>query len=144
MDQPDSKSARPRVKRRRRGPTRPNVYVTIFGAMPQTEAAPVPELEREHPAESEEVLVSTEWLERRSKRLDAFEQELRQRQIELDRREAELEDKEARREANLYLREDELDRREERLAELEQRLGQRESEIGSYVARLQGGFLRAG
>jgi hypothetical protein len=36
-----------------------------------------------------------------------------------------------------------LEEREQRLEELDQRLDRRENELGSYVARLQGGFLRA-
>ena len=68
------------AKRRRRGPTRPNVYVTIIGAgLPvSSEAAPAP-AEAEAPREADRPLVSSEWLERRNNRLDAFEQELRRR-----------------------------------------------------------------
>jgi hypothetical protein len=143
MSERDPRKPRP-VKRRRRGPTRPNVHINIFqnlatasDAEPEEKA--VPELVRE----PEEPLVSSEWLERRSRRLDAFEQELRRRAAELDAREAELEEKEARLEADAYLREDALETRERRLAELEQNIGRRETELGSYVARLQSGFLRA-
>jgi hypothetical protein len=134
----------PSVKRRRR-PTRPNVHINIFqNLLPPPKAVPEPKAELELPHDDlfDEPLVSTEWIQRRSRRLDAFEQELRERAAELDRREAELEEKEARLEADVYLREDELEARERRLSDLEQRLGRREDEIGSYVARLQGGFLR--
>jgi hypothetical protein len=135
---------KPRAKRRRR-PTRPNIHVTIFqNLVPAPEVVPEPRVELE-PARHDlfdEPLVSTEWIERRSRRLDEFEQELRQRAAELDRRELELEEKEARLEADVYLREDALEDRERKLSDLERRLGKREDEIGSYVARLQGGFLR--
>jgi Skp family chaperone for outer membrane proteins len=136
------------VKRRRRGPTRPNVHINIFQNLAASQdSAPEPKIEAEtaleHASERDKPLVSSEWLERRSRRLDAFEQELRRRAVELDAREAELEEKEARLEADVYLREDELETRERRLAELEQNIGRRETELGSYVARLQSGFLRA-
>jgi Skp family chaperone for outer membrane proteins len=90
-----------------------------------------------------ETLVSAEWLERRNKRLDEFEQELRRRAHELDVREAELEQLEAEFEAEAFIRSEALEERERRLEELEQRLGRRESELGSYVARVQSGMLRA-
>jgi hypothetical protein len=132
------------VKRRRRGPTRPNVHINIFQNLPaSSDSEPDQKPEPDVAREPDEQLVSSEWLERRSRRLDAFEQELRRRAVELDTREAELEEKEARLEADAYLREDELEVRERRLAELEQNIGRRETELGSYVARLQGGFLRA-
>lgn len=131
------------VKRRRRGPTRPNVHINIFQNLPSSADSPESKTEVEEVREPNEPLVSSEWLERRNRRLDAFEQELRRRAAELDAREAELEAKEARVEADLYLREDEIEVRERRLAELEQNIGRRETELGSYVARLQGGFLRA-
>jgi septin family protein len=133
-----------RVTRRRR-PTRPNIHINIFqNLVPPPEVVPEPTTLAE-PARDDlfdEPLVSAEWIERRSRRLDAFEQELRQRAAEIDRREEELEEKEARLEADVYLREDELEARERKLSDLERRLGQREDEIGSYVARLQGGFGR--
>jgi hypothetical protein len=144
MSHQDPKPRRPAAKRRRRGPTRPNVYVTIIGAgLPaSSEAAPAP-AEAEVPREADGPLVSSEWLERRNNRLDAFEQELRKRALDLDVREAELEEKEARFEADVFLREDAFESRERAVADLEDRLGSRESELGSYVARVQGGFLRA-
>jgi hypothetical protein len=145
MSQQEPKSRRPAAKRRRRSPTRPNVYVTIIGAgVPalSQDAAPAP-AEAEERREADEPLVSPQWLERRSNHLDAFEQELRKRALDLDVREAELEEKEARFEADAFLREDALESREHAVAELENRLGSRESELGSYVARVQGGFLRA-
>jgi len=144
MSQQEPKPRRAAAKRRRRGPTRPNVYVTIIGAgLPaSSEAAPAPP-EGEAPREADGLLVSSEWLERRSNRLDAFEQELRKRALDLDVREAELEEKEARFEADVFLREDALESRERAVSDLEDRLGRKETDIGSYVARVQGGFLRA-
>ena len=144
MSQQEPKPRRAAAKRRRRGPTRPNVYVTIIGAgLPaSSEATPAP-AEAEAPREANGPLVSSEWLERRSNRLDAFEQELRKRALDLDVREAELEEKEARFEADVFLREDALDSRERAVSDLEDRLGRKETDIGSYVARVQGGFLRA-
>jgi hypothetical protein len=146
MSQQEPKPRRPAAKRRRRSPTRPNVYVTIIGAgLPaaaQAAPAPVP-AQAEARQEADEPLVSPEWLERRSNRLDAFEQELRRRALDLDVREAELEEKEARFEADVFLREDALESRERAVAELEDRLGRKETDLGSYVARVQGGFLRA-
>lgn len=144
MSQQEPKPRRAAAKRRRRGPTRPNVYVTIIGAgLPaSSEAAPAP-AEAEAPREADGPLVSSEWLERRSNRLDAFEQELRKRALDLDVREAELEEKEARFEADVFLREDALEFRERAVSDLEDRLGRKETDIGSYVARVQGGFLRA-
>jgi hypothetical protein len=133
-----------RAKRRRR-PTRPNIHINIFqNLVPPPEVIPEPKVELgpAHDDLFDEPLVSTEWIERRNRRLDAFEQELRERAGELDRREAELEEKEARLEADVYLREDALEERERKLSDLERRLGKREDEIGSYVARLQGGFGR--
>ena len=145
MPQDEPKPKRPAAKRRRRSPTRPNVYVTIIGAptaAPSHAAEPVP-AEKDEPSGFEAPLVSPEWLERRSKRLDAFEQELRKRALDLDVREAELEEREARFEADVFLREDALELRERAIAEQEDRLGSRETDLSSYVARLQGGFLRA-
>ncbi len=145
MPHKEPKPKRPAAKRRRRSPTRPNVFVTIIGS---STAAPTPAAEPV-PAPTEEVsgfeapLVSPEWLERRSKRLDAFEQELRKRALDLDVREAELEEREARFEADVFLREDALELRERVVAEQENRLGSRETDLSSYVARVQGGFLRA-
>lgn len=147
MSQQEPKRRRPAAKRRRRSPTRPNVYVTIIGSgLPASSqaAAPDPVSEQaEAPQEVDEPLVSREWLERRNNRLDAFEQELRKRALDLDVREAELEEKEARFEADVFLREDALESRERAVAELEDRLGRKETDLGSYVARVQGGFLRA-
>jgi hypothetical protein len=145
MSQQEPKPRRPAAKRRRRSPTRPNVYVTIIGAglPPFTQAAAPATAQAETPQEVDEPLVSSEWLERRSNRLDAFEQELRRRALDLDVREAELEEKEARFEADVFLREDALESRERAIAELEDRLGRKETDLGSYVARVQGGFLRA-
>lgn len=144
MSQQEPKPRRAAAKRRRRGPTRPNVYVTIIGAgLPaSSEAVPAP-AEAEEPRETDGPLVSSEWLERRSNRLDAFEQELRKRALDLDVREAELEEKEARFEADVFLREDALESRERAVSDLEDRLGRKETDLGSYVARVQGGFLRA-
>jgi Skp family chaperone for outer membrane proteins len=147
MSQQEPKRRRPAAKRRRRSPTRPNVYVTIIGAdLPAAAqaAAPAPvQAGAEVRQEVDEPLVSPEWLERRSNRLDAFEQELRKRALDLDVREAELEEKEARFEADVFLREDALESRERAVAEAEDRLGRKETDLGSYVARVQGGFLRA-
>jgi hypothetical protein len=147
MSQQEPKPKRPAARRRRRSPTRPNVYVTIIGAgLPAFSQAAAP---AHAPAEAvarhdaDEPLVSPQWLERRSNRLDAFEQELRKRALDLDVREAELEEKEARFEADVFLREDALELREGAVAEREDRLGRKETDLGSYVARVQGGFLRA-
>jgi hypothetical protein len=145
MSHQEPKPKRPAARRRRRSPTRPNVYVTVIGAptaAPSEVAVPAP-AEPDESRAFDEPLVSPEWLERRSKRLDTFEQDLRKRALDLDVREAELEEKEARFEADVFLREDALESRERALAELEDRLGMRETELSSYVARLQGGFLRA-
>jgi Skp family chaperone for outer membrane proteins len=147
MSQQEPQPRRSAAKRRRRSPTRPNVYVTIIGAgLPASSQAappaPVP-AQAEARQEVDEPLVSPEWLERRSNRLDAFEQELRRRALDLDVREAELEEKEARFEADVFLREDALESRERAVAEAEDRLGRKETDLGSYVARVQGGFLRA-
>ena len=145
MPHKEPKPKRPAAKRRRRSPTRPNVFVTIIGsstAAPTQAAEPVP-APTEEVSGFEAPLVSPEWLERRSKRLDAFEQELRKRALDLDVREAELEEREARFEADVFLREDALELRERVVAEQENRLGSRETDLSSYVARVQGGFLRA-
>ena len=145
MPHKEPKPRRPAAKRRRRGPTRPNVYVTVIGApaaAPVEAATPVP-AEPDEARELDEPLVSPEWLERRSKRLDAFEEELRKRALDLDVREAEHEERVARFEADAFLRDDALDLRERAVAEAEERLGTRETDISTYVARLQSGFLRA-
>jgi hypothetical protein len=137
---------RPTPRRRRRRPTRPNVYVNIFGAPvapASAEHAPAPAPDAAERPETEEPLVSPEWLERRGKRLAAMEQELRERTLEIERREAELDEREARFEADVFFRENDLETRERALADQEQRLGRREHELGSYVARVQGGMLRA-
>jgi Skp family chaperone for outer membrane proteins len=117
--------------------------INIFALAPVAAAHPnvaVPELGRDEPAET---LVSPQWLERRSRKLDTLEQELRRRSAELEAREAELEQREAELEAEAFIRAEALEEREQRLAELDQKLGRRETELGSYVARLQSGFLRA-
>jgi Skp family chaperone for outer membrane proteins len=117
--------------------------INIFALAPVAAASPnvaVPELGRDEPAET---LVSPQWLERRSRKLDTLEQELRRRSSELEAREAELEQREAEFEAEAFIRAEALEEREQRLAELDQKLGRRETELGSYVARLQSGFLRA-
>ena len=146
MPEHEPKETRSDVKRRRRrGPTRPNVNINIFQSLPS--AGSTAAEERPGPAESndlDETLVSSEWLERRSKRLDGYEQELRQRALELETREAELEQREAEFEAESFIRWEALEERERRLVELEERLGHKETELSSYVARLQSGFLRAG
>jgi hypothetical protein len=146
MSEHEHKETRSDVKRRRRrGPTRPNVHINIFQSVPAA-ASTAPE-ERPEPAQSDdldETFVSSEWLERRSKRLDGYEQELRQRALELETREAELEQREAEFEAESFIRWEALEERERRLVALEERLGHKETELSSYVARLQGGFLRAG
>lgn len=146
MPEHEPKETRSDVKRRRRrGPTRPNVHINIFQNSPT--AAGTAAEERPEPAESrdlDETLVSSEWLERRSKRLDGYEQELRGRALELETREAELEQREAEFEAESFIRWEALEERERRLVALEDRLGHKETELSSYVARLQGGFLRAG
>ena len=129
--------------RREQPERRPVTNINIFALAPMAASAPnaaVPELDR---AEAPEKLVSPEWLERRSRRLDTLEQELRRRAAELDAREAELEQREAEFEAESFIRSEALEERERRLDELDQRLGRRETELGSYVARLQGGLRRA-
>lgn len=147
MPEHDPKETRSDVKRRhRRGPTRPNVHINIFQNGPSA-GGTAGEERPEPPAASgdlEETLVSSEWLERRSKRLDGHEQELRRRALELETREAELEQREAEFEAESFIRWEALEERERRLVALEERLGHKETELSSYVARLQGGFLRAG
>jgi Skp family chaperone for outer membrane proteins len=117
--------------------------INIFALAPMAATHPnvaVPDLDRSEPGET---LVSPQWLERRSRRLDTLEQDLRRRAAELDAREAELEQREAEFEAEVFIRSEALEEREQRLAELDQRLGRRENELGSFVARLQGGFRRA-
>jgi hypothetical protein len=143
---PDETFPTPQPRVRRRRPPKPNVTnINIFALPPVSAPQTLPAFEVE-PEEREEVgttLVSSEWLERRSKRLDEFEQELRRRSGELDIREAELEQLSAEFEAEAFIRSEALEEREYRLTELEQKLSRRESELGSYVARLQGGMLRA-
>ncbi len=117
--------------------------INIFALAPMAAAAPnatVPELDR---TDSMETLVSPQWLERRNRKLDTLEQELRRRAADLDAREAELEQREAEFEAEVFIRSEALAERERRLEDLDQRLGRRETELGSYVARVQGGMLRA-
>lgn len=148
MSEHEPRETRSDVKRRRRrGPTRPNVHINIFQNLPAGSSPPAEE--RSEPAvretdELDEAMVSSEWLERRSKRLDAYEEDLRQRALELETREAELEQREAEFEAESFIRWEALEERERRLVALEERLGHKETELSSYVARLQGGFLRAG
>ena len=135
-----------RVRRRRRHKTTvTNINVFALGASAdhaQPEASPPP---ARSGADDEDLfgerMVSTEWLERRAKRLEKQEQELKQRALEIERRELELDDRQARFEADMYLREDEIEAREEHLRDLEARLGQKESDLGSFVARVQGGLL---
>ena len=125
-------------------PRRPSVTnINIFALAPvaaphASMAQPVPEDD-----ESTETLVSPQWLERRNSRLDTLEQELKRRAADLDAREAELEQRGAELEAEAFIRWEALEEREQRLAELDQRLGRREHELSSYVARVQGGMLRA-
>ena len=117
--------------------------INIFALAPMAAAQPsvsVPELDA---GDSTETLVSPQWLERRSRKLDTVEQDLRRRAAELDAREAELDQREAEFEAEVFIRSEALEERERRLAELDQRLGRRENELGSFAARLQGGFRRA-
>ena len=142
-----------RVKRRRRHKSSvTNINIFAMTSSPEVAAqpvaaAPVPAPAAVPPAEHEdedlfgERLVSSEWLERRAKRLEKQEQEVKQRALELERREAELDEREARFEADMYLREDEIEAREEHLRDLEARLGQKESDLGTFVARVQGGLL---
>ena len=101
------------------------------------------EHEPEREAEPDQTLVSSEWLERRSRRLDEYEQELRRRALELEIREAELEQREAEFEAEAFIRTEALEERERRLKELDQKLGSRETELSSFVARVQGGLRDA-
>jgi Skp family chaperone for outer membrane proteins len=116
-----------------------NIFALAPVAAPHASTAQ-PVLEHD---ESTETLVSPQWLERRNKRLDALEQELKRRAADLDAREAELEQREAELEAEVFIRWEALEEREQRLAELDERLGRREHELSSYVARVQGGMLRA-
>ena len=120
-----------------------NVFALGASAEPEEPAASPPPVPREVGGEDlfGERMVSTEWLERRAKRLEKQEQELKQRALEIERRELELDDRQARFEADMYLREDEIEAREEHLRDLEARLGQKESDLGSFVARVQGGLL---
>src|SRR6187551_2360528 len=125
-----------RVRRRRRhksSVTNINIFamtsspeVVAQPALPVPAAAPAPSVEHEDDDLFGERMVSTEWLERRAKRLEKQEQELKQRALDIERREAELDDREA---------------REEHLRDLEARLGQKESDLGTFVARVQGGLL---
>jgi predicted metal-dependent hydrolase len=133
-------SPAPVRRRRRPKPTVTNINMFWLGASPVVESAPA---RHELEVEPDQTLVSTEWLERRSKRLDKYEQELRQRSLELEVREAELDQREAEFEAEAFIRSEALEERERRLSELDQKLGTRETELSSYVARVQGGMLRA-
>jgi hypothetical protein len=123
--------------------------INIFALAPTPEGAPVVassasvapvDLLEEDDLFGEQV-VSSDWLERRSKRIDKQEEEVKLRALEVERREAELDEREARFEADMYLREDEIEVRERRLTELEERLGQKETDLGTFVARVQGGLL---
>ncbi|MEO8290306.1 MAG: hypothetical protein ABI649_04855 [Gaiellaceae bacterium] len=144
----DNRAQNARVRRRRR--QKPSVTnINIFALAPPAEGAPTIAAQsavvsvdpREHDDLFGEHVVSSEWLERRSRRLEKQEQEVKQRALEVERRESELDEREARFEADMYLREDEVEVRERRLAELEERLGQKESDLGTFVARVQGGLL---
>jgi Skp family chaperone for outer membrane proteins len=131
------------LERREQPERRPVTNINIFALAPMAASAPnaaVPELDREGTTET---LVSPQWLERRSRRLDTLEQELRRRAAELDARETALEQREVEFEAESFIRSEALDERERRLDELDRRLGRRESELGSYVARVQGDLRRA-
>ena len=134
-----------RVKRRRRhksSVTNINIFALTAGAEAVRPAeVPAPAVPTDEEDLFGERMVSTEWLERRAKRLEKQEQEVKQRALELERREAELDEREARFEADMYLREDEIEAREEHLRDLEARLGQKESDLGTFVARVQGGLL---
>jgi uncharacterized protein (DUF3084 family) len=138
-----------RVRRRRRHKSSvTNINIFAMTSSPEAVAQPAvslsalaPAVEHEEDDLFGERMVSTEWLERRAKRLEKQEQELKQRALDIERREAELDEREARFEADMYLREDEVEAREEHLRELEARLGQKESDLGSFVARVQGGLL---
>jgi DNA repair exonuclease SbcCD ATPase subunit len=134
-----------RVRRRRRpksSVTNINIFALTAGAEPVRPAeVPAPAVPTDEEDLFGERMVSTEWLERRAKRLEKQEQELKQRALEIERREAELEERQARFEADMYLREDEVEAREEHLRDLEARLGQKESDLGTFVARVQGGLL---
>jgi Skp family chaperone for outer membrane proteins len=116
-----------------------NINIFALAPVAASQATPV----RVPEVGPSETLVSPQWLERRNKKLDLLEQDLRRRAAELDLREAELEQREAEFEAEAFIRSEALEEREQRLEELDQRLDRRENELGSYVARLQGGFLRA-
>jgi hypothetical protein len=125
-------------------PTRSSVTnINIFALAPVAAGHTTPARAEIEPTEHSETLVSPQWVERRNRKLDLQDQELRRRAAELDLREAGLEQREAEFEAEVFIRSEALEEREQRLAELDQRLERREDELGSYVARLQGGFLRA-
>jgi hypothetical protein len=144
MPSDDEKPTPRRVNRRRRAkPAVTNVNIFALGSENGAQAKTY-EPREETPAHDglEEPLVSAKWLEGRSRRLDALEQDLRARALELERREAELEQQEAEFEAEAFIRSEAFEERERRLTDLEQRLDQRESELSSYVARVQSGFLR--
>jgi hypothetical protein len=150
VPQSDEHAVPKRVKRRpqKTSVTNVNIFALSPGGEREGTVEPVVSAPALRPAstptpEPDETFVSSQWLEKRSKRIDTLEQELRDRAIELERREAELEQREAEFEAEHFIRSEALEERERRLGELEDRLGRRESELGSYVARLQGGFLRA-
>ena len=127
-----------------------NVFALSAGAEPAAPLASatlgaLPEPARSAHIEDDDLfgerLVSPEWLERRAKRLEKQEQDLKVRALEIERREIQLDEREARFEADMYLREDEIEAREQHLRDLEARLGQKESDLGVFVARVQGGLL---
>src|SRR5205809_1112165 len=126
---PDENTTTPQPRVRRRRPPKPTVTnINIFALAPVSAPQTLPAVDAE-PEEGEEVettLVSSEWLERRSKRLDEFEQELRRRSGELDIREAELEQLSAEFEAEAFIRSEAL---EERAASLARRSIKRESKV---------------
>jgi Skp family chaperone for outer membrane proteins len=124
---------------RRSSVTNINIFALSPEAAPHASTAH-PIVERD---ESTETLVSPQWLERRNRKLDMLDQELRRRAADLDGREAELEQREAEFEAEAFIRSEALEERERRLDDLDQRLERRETELSSYVARVQGGMLRA-
>jgi uncharacterized protein (DUF3084 family) len=128
-------------RRARASVTNINIFALTPAAAANAERAEAVGDPDEQPAG--ETLVSPQWLERRNRRLDELEQDLRRRAAELDARETELEQREAEFEAEYFIRSEALEERERRLEELDRRLGRREHELGSYVARVQGGMLRA-
>ena len=132
-----------RAKRHaRRKPSVTNVNIFAM-APPAPAGADEPHGEPPKRDEPDDPFFSPEALERRAKRLEGIEDELRERLQGLERREADLEAREARAEADLFLREDAIEARERELAELEERLRRKETELASYVARVQGDIYRS-